>query len=513
MRRALAGVALATALSAAPTWAAEPKPVDHEVGLGVFGGMFVASNRHELYDLNLEWAKLRTVNPDFGLRLGYMPRDFLGAEAELAFMPSSAKDHSALVYALRAQAIAQLPAVGGTRLTPFLVAGLGTMQINSASDALGKDGDLALHWGLGAKYTLLDWLDVRLDVRHLLTPRHDALETSGPMTSNLETFLGVTYVIGRPVTTDRDNDGITDDKDKCLTVPGIPPEGCPRDTDEDKIPDEHDRCPALPGLPPDGCPSDVDKDGVFDKDDQCPTLKGVAPHGCPDRDLDKVPDRDDKCPDVAGVEPDGCPPDQDNDTVVDSQDQCPEVLGVAPHGCPDADGDGVFDAQDKCPSVAGIAPEGCPPDQDADGIPDAQDQCPAQPETKNGFQDDDGCPDEMPKALLAFTGAIEGINFEQGKATIQKGSYGKLDQAVKVLKEFSGVRLEISGHTDDSGPREVNLKLSQDRAQAVKDYLVSKGIDAGRLTARGAGPDEPVVDNKTPANRAKNRRIEFKVLQ
>jgi OOP family OmpA-OmpF porin len=138
------------------------------------------------------------------------------------------------------------------------------------------------------------------------------------------------------------------------------------------------------------------------------------------------------------------------------------------------------------------------------------DQCPDKPETPNGFKDQDGCPDEVPAAIKKFSGVIRGIQFARDKAEIFAGSKALLDEAAKVMKEFPDLRLEISGHTDTQGAREHNLDLSKRRADAVKTYLVEKGVDESRLPTRGAGPDEPIADNKTEAGRAQNRRIEFK---
>jgi outer membrane protein OmpA-like peptidoglycan-associated protein len=193
----------------------------------------------------------------------------------------------------------------------------------------------------------------------------------------------------------------------------------------------------------------------------------------------------------------------------------PRRPGVAPDGCPpgDADGDGFLDPDDKCPEEPGVAPDGCPiRDTDGDGIPDDVDKCPTVPENFNGFEDDDGCPDELPDAVKEFTGVIEGIFFDTDKDTIKATSRPKLDAAAALLKEHPGLRLEISGHTDDRGAAAYNDDLSRRRAEAVKKYLTDKGIDASRLSTRGAGSSEPIDSNKTYTGRAKNRRIEFKVL-
>lgn len=237
-------------------------------------------------------------------------------------------------------------------------------------------------------------------------------------------------------------------------------------------------------------PKDTDGDGFMDPDDKCVNDPGVAPDGCPigDKDGDGFLDNVDKCVDEPGVEPDGCP-------------------------IRDKDGDGFLDDVDKCIDEAGVAPDGCPiRDTDGDGIMDPDDQCIKEPETKNGYLDTDGCPDEVPKEVERFTGVIEGIFFDTAKATIKPTSKATLDKAIEVLKKFPSVRVEISGHTDNVGKRDYNVDLSARRAEAVKKYMSDAGIEDNRIETRGAGPDEPIADNKSKAGKAKNRRIEFKLL-
>jgi outer membrane protein OmpA-like peptidoglycan-associated protein len=237
-----------------------------------------------------------------------------------------------------------------------------------------------------------------------------------------------------------------------------------------------------------------------------------------DSDRDGVLDRDDKCPAELGVAPSGCPADSDGDSVLDRDDYCPKEAGPAPKGCPiidtDPDKDGVPLPCDACPTEVGVKPDGCPiRDTDKDGILDDKDKCVKEPETKNGFEDSDGCPDTIPEKLKKFTGVVEGIYFDVGKATIRNQSTPKLEGAANVLKEFPSISMEISGHTSSEGDPAFNQKLSQDRADAVKQWLVEKGIPSQRIKTRGAGPDEPIANNKTPAGKIKNRRIEFKVIQ
>ncbi len=237
----------------------------------------------------------------------------------------------------------------------------------------------------------------------------------------------------------------------------------------------------------------------------------------PDTDHDGFLDRDDRCPTDAGVAPDGCPADMDNDGVLDRDDYCPREAGPAPKGCPiidlDPDHDGIMLPCDQCPTEKGVKPDGCPiRDTDGDGIFDDKDKCPKEPETKNGFEDDDGCPDTIPEAVKKFTGVIEGIYFDKAKTSIRPDSKRVLGNAGKVLTTYPSIRLEISGHTSSEGDEAFNQKLSQDRADSVKQWLVDNGIPPERIKTRGAGPSEPIADNKTAAGREKNRRIEFKVL-
>jgi outer membrane protein OmpA-like peptidoglycan-associated protein len=238
----------------------------------------------------------------------------------------------------------------------------------------------------------------------------------------------------------------------------------------------------------------------------------------PDSDHDGFIDSEDKCPNDAGVAPNGCPADTDADGVLDRDDFCPREAGPAPKGCPiidlDPDKDGIPLPCDQCPTEKGVKPDGCPiRDTDGDGILDDVDKCPKEPETKNGYEDKDGCPDTVPERVKKFQGVVEGIYFDQGKATIRANSKPVLGNAAKVMQDFPSISFEISGHTSSEGTEAVNQKLSQDRADAVKQWLVNLGIPSERIRTRGAGPTEPIADNKTEAGRIKNRRIEFKVLQ
>jgi outer membrane protein OmpA-like peptidoglycan-associated protein len=147
-------------------------------------------------------------------------------------------------------------------------------------------------------------------------------------------------------------------------------------------------------------------------------------------------------------------------------------------------------------------------DSDGDAVDDSDDKCPDQPETRNGYQDEDGCPDEIPVQLAKFTGTIKGIYFDDNSAAISAKSRPVLDRAAQVLSEFPTIRVEISGHCAAGE----NRQLGQRRGDAVREYMVTRGIARDRLDVRNAGEDEPVDTNKTAAGRSKNRRIEYTIL-
>jgi OmpA-OmpF porin, OOP family len=235
-------------------------------------------------------------------------------------------------------------------------------------------------------------------------------------------------------------------------------------------------------------PKDTDGDGIIDADDSCPSVAGLAKYkGCPvpDTDKDGINDDEDKCIDVAGEQRyNGCPiPDTDKDGVNDEEDKCVDVSGsVRYNGCPipDTDKDGVNDEEDKCKDVPGVATN-------------------------------QGCP-EIPAAVVKkLEYAAKNILFETGSAKLKASSNKGLNDVAKILAENPDLILSIDGHTDNKGDAAKNQTLSQNRADAVKAYLVKKAADEARMTATGHGQDEPVADNTTAAGRQKNRRVELKL--
>jgi outer membrane protein OmpA-like peptidoglycan-associated protein len=331
-----------------------------------------------------------------------------------------------------------------------------------------------------------------------------------PGTPTFRVLLGLaagTGVQGDPtLLLDDDGDGVLNGQDKCRKEAGpIVRQGCP-------VPDR-------------------DRDGIEDAQDKCPDEAGPAVRdGCPvpDRDGDGIEDAQDKCPDEAGpAVRGGCPvPDRDRDGIEDTLDKCPDEAGPAVRdGCPvtDKDGDGIEDAQDKCPTQKGL-PElsGCPPeDTDGDRVWNHQDNC---LDTK-GPASNYGCPvGTVPPVSLPPGGKgplriREKIFFATAKSKINPKSYWILDQVADFLEDHPELeRISIQGHTDDQGGstlagRERNRTLSQERANAVKIYLIKKGVDANRLEALGFGQDKPLIENaKTDEEREVNRRVEFLII-
>ena len=291
---------------------------------------------------------------------------------------------------------------------------------------------------------------------------------------------------------------------------GNDPDDKPKDTDKDGIPDVADKCVDVPGVASAmGCP-DRDGDTVQDSEDKCPDLAGVVSlGGCPDRDSDGIADNADECPDQPGKAAfNGCP-DTDGDGIADTKDKCPREAGTAAMGgCPDRDGDGITDSEDMCPTEKGsMANKGCP-DRDGDGVIDRDDVCPDKP----GPASNKGCPEMKVEDKAKVELAVKAVQFETGKAVLLPQSKKVLDDVAAVLIKYPEYHRNISGHTDNTGSAAVNQKLSEDRAKACYDYLVSKGVAANHLTHAGYGQTKPVADNKTAEGRAANRRTEFDLM-
>ena len=357
-------------------------------------------------------------------------------------------------------------------LVPYLTAGAGFVQVD--------DPEFSHNIGVGAKYFITDLVGVRLDFRGWFSPDAPATDEYAHFaaTLGLDLQLGGNY--------DIDDDGIPNRDDQCVS----------QAEDKDQFKDE------------DGCPeTDNDADGVLDQADKC---INEAEDKDGDRDEDGCPDLDD---DGDGVQNDvdKCVKEAEDKDGFQDEDGCPE----------DNDADGIADAADKCPAEAedkdGFEDEdGCPDkDNDRDGILDASDKCPGEAEVINGVDDADGCPDEGKiKLNEGKIDILEKVFFKTGKGDIDAKSFPLLDQVATVLTSTPRIKkVRVEGHTDNGGGAKKNKKLSQQRADAVKKYLVSKGVEEGRLEAVGYGPEKPIADNNTAEGKEANRRVEFVIVE
>ncbi len=314
-----------------------------------------------------------------------------------------------------------------------------------------------------------------------------ASDSGGFQTADARAMLGFIF---EPSIGDRDGDGLKDDFDQCPDEP----------EDFDNFADE------------DGCPDpDNDRDGILDVDDECPMVPedrdGDADEdGCPegsegDRDGDGILDEVDQCPDDP----------EDRDGFQD-QDGCPD---------PDNDQDGILDTDDLCPNDPEDRDDfedadGCPdPDNDQDRILDVDDECPNDPEMYNAYRDEDGCPDRGEAVIEGgVIATFRKIMFETDSARILEDSYPILDAVAAAMNGNPQIELvEIQGHADERSSDEYNIRLTRDRAAAVLEGLLQRGVQRDRLRSAGYGERCP-VDPRHNANAwERNRRVEFKILR
>ncbi|HKC34577.1 MAG TPA: OmpA family protein, partial [Chitinophagaceae bacterium] len=209
----------------------------------------------------------------------------------------------------------------------------------------------------------------------------------------------------------------------------------------------------------------------------------------------------------------GCPLlDTDKDGITDDKDKCVTIPGVAKYeGCPipDTDKDAINDEDDKCPTVPGLARySGCRvPDTDGDGVNDEEDKCVNEP----GPKENNGCPGIKKEIIQKVEYAARRIQFTYAKANLLAASEKVLDEVADLLLKESDLRVDIEGHTSNDGNFDANMRLSNERAETVKNYLIKKGVDPSRLTSQGFGPTKPFNEGKTEQERALNRRVELKL--
>ncbi len=205
--------------------------------------------------------------------------------------------------------------------------------------------------------------------------------------------------------------------------------------------------------------------------------------------------------------------DRDGDGIFDSDDKCPTIPGVERYeGCPipDNDNDGINDEEDTCPAVPGLLRyHGCPvPDTDGDGVNDELDNC----ITEAGPIANHGCPVIDTNLIQKVSAVAQQVFFETGKSILLNASYRPLDEIANLMLSNIASKITIEGHTDNKGDRVANQVLSENRANAVMQYLASKGVDKKRMESIGFGQDSPIADNNTESGRSKNRRVEIKLV-
>lgn len=398
-----------------------------------------------------------------GARLGYFLSDHLSVELDGSFVEPQVP--GAAPSRLLQSAGSLVLNLGGDRHLFYLLAGYSRLDFTRT--APHEFADNAVHGAIGDRVFIESGVALRGELRGVYTPS-SRFGAGGAWAGHVVASFGVSFLLGGRPATDTDQDGLADRGDACPgTARGaiVDPRGCPADSDHDGAYNGLDACPNTPpGAQTDrqGCPLDGDKDGVPDGLDQC----AATPAG-------------------AAIDARGCPADADGDRVLDGVDQCPNTppnVEVDTAGCTrtrDADGDGVLDPSDRCPGT-----------------------------TAGAKVDASGCPVLFTTERTALV--LRGVNFESGRATLRPESYGVLDQVAASLVANPEISIEVQGHTDNTGAITTNLRLSQARAEAVLQYLASRGASRANLTARGFGATQPVAPNTTAAGRAQNRRVELR---
>jgi outer membrane protein OmpA-like peptidoglycan-associated protein len=461
-------------------------------------------------------------------RVGYWVwRNKMSVEIEGGFAaPKSSNGSTVNVTTLGGAALYNLPL--GVYSSLYVKAGYGMVGYGSCPDSVAPSTIC------GTSNALLGGLGARIALSPTMMLRTEAIITnsnSSPSFSNLSIAAGMSFMLGSRPLNDTDQDGVYDRYDRCpATAAGaiVNGRGCPSDTDQDGVADGIDRCPQSPaGSKVDavGCPQDADRDVVLDGIDRCPdTPVGatVDRNGCPsDTDKDGVLDGLDRCastPSGATVDRLGCPGDADNDRVLDGIDRCPDTPPgtiVNSFGCPptlDSDRDNVPDVADLCPGTppgARVDQWGCPvPAVDTTRRTPAVDTTrPAAPDTTRKPAVDSTPAPAGPAVRGRWT--VPGTAFDFRSAKLKPEVYPQLDSIAAVLRSSPTLKVEIGGNAHDRLPPAENQKLSTDRAQAVRLYLIGKGVRDSQLRIRGHGANDLLTQDTSDEARTRNRRIEI----
>lgn len=378
---------------------------------------------------------------------------------------------------------------------PYLTGGMGMMMWNcentDTSSKISSGNNFIANVGGGIEWEISRTVAIDFGVKYqrIFNQKEDMsgesttdLGRPDVQTGNLSAGLGITLRFGG--WRDSDGDGIEDKLDKCPFIP----EDFDGFEDEDGCPDWDNDGDALSD-------SVETNTGIFISADSTGTDPNVA-----DTDGDGLDDYEEiytykTNPTTVDSDADGL---SDGDEINNYQTDPNSV---------DTDSDGLNDYEE----IYTYQTDPRNADTDGDGFLDGDDKCPNEPETFNGFQDEDGCPDKKPEIVFEKKAPIvlEGVNFKIGSSELTDAAKTVLGKVVRTLNDYKEMHLEISGHTDSSGSRALNMKLSRKRAESVRRFLINQGIEEYRLRAIGLGPDHPVTTNKTKAGRAKNRRIEF----
>ena len=459
-------LALAVPLLAPAAWAAKTGFEDRRFQLTPFGGWVLYDNKLT-YASGQEFKDAAYIGGRAAVRLGSI------VWLEAAGGTSSTKPDAGgddVTWTHFSGNLLFSPSTGHA-LAPFVSLGGGAWKLNHTK--IGDENSSAFEVAGGVRVRLSDAVGLRLEARNVLAVPEGHLESA--TVNNIVVGAGLSFGFG----------------------------GRGKDSDRDGVADKNDKCPDTPfGCIVDavGCQTDADGDGVCDGIDSCPN----TPAG-------------------AKVDAHGCPVDSDGDGVFDGIDQCANTASgckVDAHGCPiDSDGDGVCDGLDQCANTASgckVDVHGCPIDSDGDGVCDGLDKCENTP--AGAKVDKDGCPIEIMEreTELLDTGMIriQNINFETAKADILPESFPVLDVVGQVLSKWPQLKIEIGGHTDSRGAAAYNQKLSEARAASVRDYLLAHfpQLQADQYPVKGYGEAKPMAPNTNQLNMAKNRRVEFKVL-
>ena len=473
-------------------------------------------------------------------RLGvWLPLNF-SLEVEGAFASPKTQSNNVGVSVKTFAGSALYNVLIGASNSLYLKAGVGSTKYGSSCPGTAVAGapicgsSTGLVGGLGFRVGVTPTVMVRgegLLVRNKSKARQNVAAVS---LSNFGASLGVSVMLGSKPILDSDGDGVLDNRDRCPDTPAgasVDSRGCPSDSDNDGVPDGVDRCPnTVAGAAVDvrGCSQDSDGDNIPDGLDKCPdTPPGVLvdARGCPkDSDGDGIPDGLDRCSDTprgATVDALGCPGDEDGDGVLDGLDRCPRTpVGAAVNstGC----------ATGQTPTRP--TPSAAPPPAPQPAQPNAA-RAPAQqpgaPQPTTGQPPPRVQPDTLGRPLqrpnvtvprqstasgTLKDGVIDGAAFVPGTARLDPSSYVALDSVALLLQASPTLRVEIGAHTDNSGSAADNLRITSLQAEAVRDYLVVKGVAYQQLVARGYGSSVPLTTDTTPRGRAANRRVEIRIV-